>query len=92
VDELEDFRDTLRLGGDLAIVNIDGEVREQKTLSGKGNAVKKKKTGRYDRKHYEYWWRTNSYFFIVISWPGTTVPRIIHLITGILPTFLIAQF
>jgi hypothetical protein len=55
VDELGDDPNDLTLDSDLTIVNIDGETREQNTLSGNRKATKIKTSGRYDeQEHAKY--------------------------------------
>jgi hypothetical protein len=63
VDESEDFPIAPKLEGDLANADIDGEAREQKTLSGKRNVVKNKKTSRYERKRYQHWYNADFLLF-----------------------------
>ncbi len=49
LDELGDLSDHLTLDSDPTLVSIDGETREQKTVSGNGNTTKKKTSGEYDK-------------------------------------------
>ena len=45
MDDLGDSPDALTLDSDPTIVNTNAEAREQKTLSGNGNAANNKRSG-----------------------------------------------
>lgn len=90
INEPGDSTSVPTLESDSTRVYIDGEVRELKVLSEKGGKFKGKTTGRYNRNCSVLW--SHAELHLAISYPDIEARRTIFLTTGIVPTFLIAQF